>query len=189
MPRRMSSIVEGVKHMRNGIGLACGVLLLSACTTTGTGEPVATANVRPASGSQVSGTVKFTQVASRVRVDAQFSSLTPGLHGFHIHEKGDCSAPDAMSSGGHFNPFAKKHGPPDSPSSHSGDMGNLNADASDRARQCRRSENRSHRKCRRPHCVRRDLGLGRRVIAASCSGRASSNTAVHFRRWRRAARL
>ncbi len=119
--------------MRNRIGLACGVLLASACTTMGTGEPVATANVRPASGSQVNGTVKFTQVASRVRVDAQINSLTPGAHGFHIHEKGDCSAPDAMSTGGHFNPYAKKHGVPGSPDSHSGDMGNLVADASGRA--------------------------------------------------------
>lgn len=119
--------------MRNGIGLACGALLLAACTTTGPGDPEANARVHPASGSQASGTVKFTQVASRVRVDAQFRSLTPGAHGFHIHEKGDCSAPDATSAGGHFNPYAKKHGAPDSPNSHSGDLGNLTADASGNA--------------------------------------------------------
>ncbi len=128
--------------MRYGIGFACCVLLLSACTTStgpgqrttsAPGEPTATANLRPASGSQASGTVKFTQVMSRVRVDAQFSSLTPGLHGFHIHEKGDCSAPDATSAGGHFNPYAKKHGAPGSADSHSGDLGNLTADASGKA--------------------------------------------------------
>jgi len=127
--------------MRYGIGIVCCTLLLSACTALRPGErttaqadePVVSASVRPASGSRASGTVKFTQVASRVRVDAQFSMLTPGLHGFHIHEKGDCSAPDAMSAGGHFNPYGKKHGAPDAPNSHSGDLGNLTADASGKA--------------------------------------------------------
>lgn len=119
--------------MRNGIGVAGCALLLSACATTGPIDRVVTASVRPASGSQVSGTVTFTQIADRVRVDAQFNALTPGLHGFHIHEKGDCSAPDATSAGGHFNPFAKKHGAPGSPISHSGDLGNLNADTSGKA--------------------------------------------------------
>ncbi len=127
--------------MRYGIGIVSCALLLSACAALrpgeraamDPGEPAVTASVRPASGSQTSGTVKFTQVASRVRVDAQFSSLTPGLHGFHIHEKGDCSAPDAVSAGGHFNPYGKKHGAPDAPNSHSGDLGNLTADASGKA--------------------------------------------------------
>ena len=119
--------------MRYGIGLASCALLLSACTTMEPGEPAVAASVRPSSGSQTSGTVKFTQVLSRVRVDARFSLLTPGLHGIHVHEKGDCSAPDAMSAGGHFNPFLKKHGAPDSANSHSGDLGNLTADASGNA--------------------------------------------------------
>jgi len=127
--------------MKHALSFASCALLLSACTamepgertTTEPGEPAVTASVRPASGSRTSGTVKFTQAASRVRVDAQFSSLTPGLHGFHIHEKGDCSAPDAMSAGGHFNPYGKKHGAPDAPDSHSGDLGNLTADASGKA--------------------------------------------------------
>ena len=104
------------------------VLLLAACATTEPEGQTATATVRPASGSQVSGTVKFTQVLSRVRVDAQLAALTPGAHGFHIHENGDCSAPDAMSAGGHFNPDGKKHGGPDAAIHHSGDFGNLTAD-------------------------------------------------------------
>jgi len=109
------------------------VLLLAACATTEPEAPTVTATVRPASGSQVSGTVKFTQVLSRVRVDAQLASLTPGAHGFHIHENGDCGAPDAMSAGGHFNPYGKKHGGPDAAIHHSGDFGNLTANENGKA--------------------------------------------------------
>jgi superoxide dismutase, Cu-Zn family len=104
------------------------VLLLAACATTESEGPAVTATVRPASSSQVSGTVKFTQVLSRVRVDARLGGLAPGAHGFHIHENGDCSAPDAMSAGGHFNPYGKKHGGPDAAIHHAGDFGNLTAD-------------------------------------------------------------
>src|SRR4051812_24774535 len=55
-------------------------------------------------GGEASGTVTFTQTTGGVRVEAEVRGLTPGLHGFHIHEFGDCSSPDAMSAGGHFNP-------------------------------------------------------------------------------------
>lgn len=126
--------------MKHALSIASCALLLSACAILnpetlepGTGEPEVIANMRPASGSRVNGTVKFTQDLSRVRVDAELSSLTPGLHGFHVHEKGDCSAPDATSAGGHFNPYKKKHGAPDAAKSHSGDLGNLTADASGNA--------------------------------------------------------
>jgi Cu-Zn family superoxide dismutase len=88
-------------------------------------SPSATATLRPASGSQVQGQVTFTQIsANRVRVAGEITGHQPGPKGFHIHEKGDCSAPDAMSAGAHFNPLNKKHGP--SPTAgHEGDMGNI----------------------------------------------------------------
>ncbi|MEY2797479.1 MAG: hypothetical protein RLZZ119_960 [Pseudomonadota bacterium] len=54
-------------------------------------------------------------------------------HGFHIHEKGDCSAPDAMSAAGHFNPDGKPHGSPGGSHSHAGDLPNLKADANGNA--------------------------------------------------------
>ena len=119
--------------MKHALKFASCALLLSACAAVEPEGISATAVIRPAGGSKVHGTVKFTQVLSRVRVDAQLSSLTPGLHGFHLHEKGDCSAPDAASAGGHFNPQGKKHGAPDSANSHAGDLGNLIADASGNA--------------------------------------------------------
>jgi superoxide dismutase, Cu-Zn family len=114
--------------MKHALKFASCALLLSACATMAPEGPSATAVMRPASGSQVHGSVKFTQVGKRVRVDAEIAALSAGLHGFHIHDKGDCSAPDGMSAGAHFNPAARKHGAPGSPDHHAGDLGNLNAD-------------------------------------------------------------
>lgn len=80
-------------------------------------------------GNTVSGTVTFTKVAEGVKVVASLSGLTPGKHGFHIHEFGDCSSPDGLSAGGHFNPTGAMHGAPMDQSRHEGDMGNIEADA------------------------------------------------------------
>ena len=94
----------------------------------------ARAALNPASGSTVRGTVDFYEAAGGVRVVAKVSGLTPGAHGFHIHDKGDCSAADGSSAGGHFNPTGAKHGAPTDPERHAGDFGNLSADASGNAR-------------------------------------------------------
>src|SRR5450755_4987967 len=93
----------------------------------------AIAVLHPASGSQVMGTVTFTKTDAGVQVVADVAGLTPGQHGFHIHEFGDCSAPDATSAGGHFNPHHMQHGGPDATARHAGDFGNLEADASGKA--------------------------------------------------------
>jgi Cu-Zn family superoxide dismutase len=69
--------------------------------------------LEPTQGSQVRGTVTFTPAPGGVRVVADITGLTPGAHGFHVHDKGDCSAPDATSAGGHFNPGNAPHGAPD----------------------------------------------------------------------------
>lgn len=116
-------------------------LAFSGCQTSPTqtakksepGKVVATAMLSPASGSEVRGMVTFIRVNEGVRVVARVSGLTPGKHGFHIHEKGDCSAPDASSAGGHFNPTAHPHGGPSGDQRHVGDFGNLEADSSGRA--------------------------------------------------------
>jgi superoxide dismutase, Cu-Zn family len=93
----------------------------------------AVAVLHPASGSQVMGTVTFTNMSDGVQVVADVTGLTPGKHGFHIHEFGDCSAPDGASAGGHFNPTHKSHGAPDAAERHAGDLGNLEADAAGKA--------------------------------------------------------
>jgi Cu-Zn family superoxide dismutase len=81
----------------------------------------------------VKGTVEFKQTDDGVEVTANLEGLKKGDHGFHIHEKGDCSAPDAASAGGHFNPSNHKHGAPDAAEHHEGDLGNLTAGADGKA--------------------------------------------------------
>lgn len=87
----------------------------------------AVAVLHPASGSEVHGTVTFTQEEDGVKVVAHVEGLTPGLHGFHVHEFGDCTAPDATSAGGHFNPTEEPHGAPTDNERHVGDFGNIEA--------------------------------------------------------------
>lgn len=92
--------------------------------------PLATAQLQPTEGSSVAGTISFTLVDGLLRASGDISGLKPGSeHGFHIHEKGDCSAPDGSSAGGHFNPASAEHGSIDAASHHGGDMPNLVVDA------------------------------------------------------------
>ena len=106
--------------------------LLAACSSMVQKEaakegPAATTALKPTEGNQVHGAVTFTQKGNKVVVRAEVAGLTPGLHGFHIHEKGDCSAPDATSAGGHLNPGNSSHGGPSGSPRHAGDLGNLKA--------------------------------------------------------------
>ena len=87
----------------------------------------AVAVIHPTKGNTATGKVTFTREGEGVRIIADIDGLTPGEHGFHIHEYGDCSSPDGVSTGGHFNPTNKRHGCPDSVEHHVGDMGNLEA--------------------------------------------------------------
>lgn len=121
------------------------ILILSACAPPAE-EPVeeaevgdqpqvseqqplqATAELQPTEGNTATGTVSFEEIDGRVRIEAHVSGLEPGTHGFHIHETGDCSAPDATSAGGHFNPDQTQHGSPEDDVHHAGDLGNLEAD-------------------------------------------------------------
>jgi superoxide dismutase, Cu-Zn family len=94
----------------------------------------AIAVLHPTEGNKVRGTVRLTEVADGVQVQAEITGLSPGKHGFHVHEFGDCSAADLASAGAHFNPTNKPHGGPDAPERHAGDMGNIEADASGNAK-------------------------------------------------------
>ncbi|MGD1148156.1 MAG: superoxide dismutase family protein [Thermoanaerobaculaceae bacterium] len=127
--------------MRNAnLALVCSAMMLSggavlSAESAGTPQsgPTAVAAVQPLGASAVKGTVRFTQLEHGVEIDADIAGLAPGLHGFHIHEFGDCSAADGSSAGGHFNPDGKPHGGPDSAAAHAGDYGNLEADANGHA--------------------------------------------------------
>ncbi|MFQ5741180.1 MAG: superoxide dismutase family protein [Acidobacteriota bacterium] len=93
-------------------------------------EPVtAAAELQPTAGNAVAGSVSFEESNGRVKIVAHVTGLEPGKHGFHIHETGDCSAPDGTSAGGHFNPDQSAHGAPDADTHHAGDLGNIEADA------------------------------------------------------------
>lgn len=105
------------------------VLVISACASTSMSGPRAEAKMEARSGSSVAGMVSFSQQGNTLMVEAKISGLTPGEHGFHIHESGDCSAADASSAKGHFNPGAKSHGHHAGMERHGGDMPNLVADA------------------------------------------------------------
>jgi superoxide dismutase, Cu-Zn family len=81
------------------------------------------------SGSKVGGTIYFTKMGDEIEVTGQITGLTPGLHGFHVHQYGDLSKDDGMATGGHFNPDMKKHGGQHAMERHVGDLGNVTADA------------------------------------------------------------
>ena len=104
------------------VGLA-GVFLISASLKA------QTIDVKPTQGSKVSASISVVPMGKGVHFRGTVSGLTPGKHGFHIHEKGDCSAPDGASAGAHFNPDQKAHGAPDTAAHHAGDLGNIEAAA------------------------------------------------------------
>jgi len=109
------------------------ILALSACATYGPG-PSAVGVLQPTNGNSVTGTVTFKQLGDTVLVTGTIIGLKPNQeHGFHVHEKGDCSSGDGLSTGGHFNPEARGHGAHGLGSHHAGDLPSLKADASGKA--------------------------------------------------------
>lgn len=103
--------------------------LLVAASAVSAQPTRAVATLAPTAGHTAHGTVTFVQQGETMLVSVDMSGLTPGPHGFHVHDKGDCSAPDATSAGGHFNPTGQPHGDPGATAHHAGDMPMLVADA------------------------------------------------------------
>jgi Cu-Zn family superoxide dismutase len=116
------------------LSIAVVAAALAGCAGMSPGAgPTATAKLEATRGNANTGTVTFSQQGDRVMVHARVEGLKPGQeHGFHVHEKGDCSSGDGMSTGGHFNPTGKPHGPQDA-DHHVGDLPALKADANGRA--------------------------------------------------------
>lgn len=110
-------------------------LLLTACSQGDLSDVIHqagieqyVASIESTEGNEASGTVTFTRTNDGIHVVAQVEGLQPNQrHGFHIHEYGDCGAPDATSAGGHFNPTSSRHGGPHDDERHVGDLGNLEA--------------------------------------------------------------
>ncbi len=105
-------------------------LLAAACASAPSNAPTAIAKLAATTGNAVTGSVTFTQTGDAVRVTGEVSGLAPNtVHGFHIHEKGDCSSGDGVSAGGHFNPLGQTHGAHDHGDHHAGDLASLTSDA------------------------------------------------------------
>lgn len=122
-------------RMLSLITLAGCAALAAGCAGMLAGGPRATAVLAPTTGNSAAGTVTFTQMGSTVLVQGEVRGLKPNaLHGFHVHEKGDCSSGDGMSAGGHFNPTGQPHGSHAMAAHHAGDVPSLQADASGVAR-------------------------------------------------------
>lgn len=128
--------------MKINMGLRAG-LILSIFTVSGfsdhhmaaAGPSEAVAVLSPTQGNKVKGVVRFTQQGDSVKVVATIEGLNPGQkHAMHIHANGDCSAPDATSAGGHYNPDNHPHGLPEKDQRHAGDLGNVQADFSGKAK-------------------------------------------------------
>ena len=124
-----------------GMKLAMAAAILAACAqpdappaqaapvpepTPGTDRAVAV--LHPTEGSSVSGLVRFEAHPDGVLVSVRVQGLTPGNHGFHVHEFGDCSRPDGTAAGGHFNPLDEPHAAREAHARHVGDLGNVTAD-------------------------------------------------------------
>jgi len=109
-----------------GARIACGVIDAAGPAPE---QLLGEANLQSKSGSSAAGVVKFTKSSSGVRIVANVAGVPAGIHAIHIHEKGDCSAADATSAGGHFNPGAAAHAGPTAATRHAGDFGNITIDA------------------------------------------------------------
>ena len=131
------------RHTLLATAAAC---VLAACSTTAekpapeaTPGPAATSastaksatvNLASASGSLVSGKLSIVPMGDGVHLTGEVGGLGARMtHAIHVHEKGDCSAADASSAGGHFNPTGSPHGRAGTPTHHAGDMDNLTANA------------------------------------------------------------
>lgn len=138
--------------MKTALLAASTALVLAACASTpstvessasapAAGAPAASTArdasvvLAPASGSLVSGRLTAMPMDGGVHFSGEIGGLTPdGTHAIHVHERGDCSAADASSAGGHFNPTGAPHGQVGTPTHHAGDMNNIVANAQGIAR-------------------------------------------------------
>jgi Cu-Zn family superoxide dismutase len=120
--------------MKKSMHLACTIAIALAAAACSSGGGTAKAHLDGRSGSPVSGDATFTDKGGKVEVVIEASGLTPGNHGVHVHEKGDCSASDASSAGPHFAPGGGAHAGPTDAGRHGGDLGNLEAGADGKAK-------------------------------------------------------
>ncbi len=91
------------------------------------GPTKAIAVMTPTKGSEVKGIVTFTQDGDAIHITGKITGLSPGDHGFHVHEFGNISSPEGLATGGHFDTDKHMHGAEDAAERHTGDLGNIKA--------------------------------------------------------------
>ncbi len=114
--------------------ITAAILVFTAgpgCKQTGAGEQPrggepagAVAELRDADGDTI-GIATFEAIEGGVQLRFEGAGLSPGLHGFHVHEVGLCEPPDFESAGGHFNPTGAEHALRNPRGPHLGDLPNL----------------------------------------------------------------
>lgn len=101
------------------------ILVTAGCATRS--GPMAAASLAPTSGNNAQGNILFHELADgSVDVQVDLTGVPAGVHGFHVHEKGDCGD-NGNAAGGHFNPTGAPHAGPGAASHHAGDFGNVTA--------------------------------------------------------------
>ena len=112
----------------------CLLFVLSGCMQKKTKLPVSGDKVENLSAPIINidgdeiGEVTLTENGKGLIIGIRAEGLKPGLHGTHIHEKGECTPPEFESAGGHFNPTMKEHGFDNPKGFHLGDLPNIEVD-------------------------------------------------------------
>ena len=121
-------------RLDRALALVSAVLLATGCSSGASSTsasaaapagPSAKATIEARSGSSLTGTAVAREAKGAVTITVDVAGIPEGVHAVHIHEKGDCSAPDAASAGPHFNPTNAPHAAPDAAQHHAGDFGNM----------------------------------------------------------------
>jgi superoxide dismutase, Cu-Zn family len=124
--RKKEATMKSSRTAALGLAAAAGLLWASCASSKAPEGPQAKATIESKSGSAVTGTATFTELPTGgVRAQVHIEHAAPGTHGLHIHEKGDCSDPEAKNAGGHFNPGGMQHAGPKEMKRHAGDLGNI----------------------------------------------------------------
>jgi superoxide dismutase, Cu-Zn family len=124
MPTKQLTIAISLSGI---VGLMLGGSLIAQQTPHGAhdAQPVtASAKMIDGEGRSV-GEVRLRQAQKNVLLTLSLKNATPGIHGLHIHEVGQCNRPSFESAGGHFNPDARQHGFLNARGPHAGDLPNI----------------------------------------------------------------